>query len=141
MRELTLERFCYAPGYGTFGTWMVGGHLLYSVEQPANRNQRAQSCIPEGRYRCELDYFHKGKYPAYEIKDVPGGRTRVLIHKANWPRQVQGCIAPVLGFECVRGSIGGPSSKIAFDMFMEWANEEPFDLIITHATPEDIFKA
>jgi hypothetical protein len=131
LKTLTITRFCYADD-GTFGTMNVAGYKLYTVEQPWNDNRQGVSCIPEGEYVCKPDYYHRGGYPAIEITDVPGGRSRILMHKANWPHQLRGCIAPVWDWGCVNDIVGGPNSGKAFDLLMEHYGQDAFYLSITH---------
>lgn len=130
MVDLTIERFCYAFD-GTFGTVEIGGYELYTVEQPWNDNKRGASCIPEGSYTCVPSFYHRGNYKAIEIMGVPGGRTRILFHKANWPHQLRGCIAPVSDWGCVSDMIGGPNSGNAFAILMEHFGDHEFQLEVT----------
>jgi hypothetical protein len=69
---------------------------------------KGQSCVPPGMYKLErhnseahphtwalvnsdLDVIH------WEDKDRPNARCLVLIHAANYARELRGCIAPGLG--------------------------------------------
>ncbi len=130
MDELVIERFCYAED-GTFGRYSLGGYHWFTIEQPWNNNMAGASCIPEGSYICKPDFFHRGNYKSVEITDVPGGRSRILFHKANWPHQLRGCIAPVSEWGCVGDMVGGPNSKRAFDFFMAELGSKVFKLKVT----------
>ena len=119
MTELTLERFCYAEA-GTFGRVVLpDGQAFYTVERPWLSNRSLVSCIPEGRYGLALDYFNRGRYEAPLIRDVPG-RSRILVHVANWPEDLNGCIGLGTSFGVVDGRMGVHSSRIAFARFMAW---------------------
>lgn len=115
---VTLERFAYAPS-GTFGMMSLpSGMTLFTAEQPWNDNRPRRSCIPEGEYWCKPRRYNRGDYDAIEILDVEG-RKHILFHKANWPHQLMGCIAPGVSFGCVSGMVGVPSSGTAFDALMK----------------------
>ena len=67
--------------------------------------KRKSSCIPTGKYK--LGFYPAGKkfYPNYKVKyadlgnergmiqvlDVPG-RTHILVHLGNWPKNSWGCL-------------------------------------------------
>jgi hypothetical protein len=48
--------------------------------------------IPEGTFPVELEYSPKFVRLLPEIKGIPG-RDECKFHVANWPQQLQGCIA------------------------------------------------
>lgn len=79
-----------------------------TAEQPWRNNAKGRSCIPAGHY--ELRPWDSPQFgmvlmfvnPALQVyateADVPPaqrgiGRALVLMHAANWPHQLQGCIA------------------------------------------------
>ena len=64
----------------------------WTVERPWLSNTPAISCIPDGEYVCKPFNGRKFK-DAIQVTDVPG-RTYILFHPANYPHEVQGCIAP-----------------------------------------------
>lgn len=123
--NLILERFSYAPD-GTFGRLTLpSGRVLFTCEQPWNGNAKGESCIPEGQYqmkmRCSpvVQRSSGGKYEqGWEVIDVPG-RTYIMIHPANWPNQLQGCIAPGMDYTVISGRQGVSSSRAAFDLLMD----------------------
>lgn len=89
--RLILERFAYHPA-GTLGYLHLPGRRLFTVEQAWRDNQPNISCIPEGSYRCVP--VKSPRFGAtYEVGHVPG-RSHILLHAANWPSQLEGCIAP-----------------------------------------------
>jgi len=117
---LTLARFCYAS-FGTFGTMAVGERVLWTVERPWLDNTPSISCIPEGVYQLAPRPFYRGNYDAIEIRDVPA-RTHILFHKANWPNELAGCIAPnaIIGPGDWSCPLRGYDSAAAFAHLMEW---------------------
>lgn len=95
--------------YGVFGSLSIDGRpFCVTTEQPWRGNAKGRSCVPSGDYDLRpwdsqtfgsvvvlVGHDHM-VYPR-EV-DVPEGergvaRTSCLIHAANWPRQLQGCIA------------------------------------------------
>lgn len=92
---------------GTFGEMQIDGvHFCATCEQPWNDNLQGHSCIPVGDYQL-LPYespahgstvvFHNPELGIYGTPDmIPAGKTgRSLceIHNANWPFQLEGCVA------------------------------------------------
>jgi hypothetical protein len=63
-----------------------------SLERADNNNQRMISCIPEGEYKCVLEYSARFKTDLWEIKGVPN-RSECKFHSANYWHQINGCIA------------------------------------------------
>lgn len=62
-----------------------------TLELPNKDNQRRISCIPEGKY--EVIKRYSAKYgDHFHILDVPD-RDYILIHNANYVRQLKGCVA------------------------------------------------
>lgn len=128
MRELTLERFCFA-NFGTYGSLDIEGIRIYTVERPWLNNKPSISCIPNGTYICKPRMFFRGGYPAVEIIEVPN-RTHILIHKANLPTDVEGCVGLGVRLGAIRDMWACLESKEAFGLFMDWVNNEPFTLHI-----------
>ena len=58
---MKIERFAYAED-GTFGSVVVGGYRVYTVECPWLENRVGLSCIPEGVYRCVPTFYERGEY-------------------------------------------------------------------------------
>lgn len=63
----------------------------YTLELPWKDNQRRVSCIPEGEYKGIKHHSPKFGNSVW-IQDVPN-RSEILIHPANYVRQLLGCIA------------------------------------------------
>lgn len=117
MIEVTLQRQAYLDS-GTFGRLtMPDGSVVYTVERPWVLNHRSVSCIPEGSYVCRPAMFHRGGYEAIEVCDVPD-RSRILIHRANWPEQVEGCIGVGERLTCLDGRLGVTRSRHTFERVM-----------------------
>lgn len=67
-------------------------YLSDTLELPWKNNVDFVSCIPEGLYKLvwnEKDH----KWPCYEVHGVPK-REGILMHPANYLKQLEGCIAP-----------------------------------------------
>lgn len=130
MDTLTLVRWCYAD-FGTFGRLSIAGETVYTVERAWLGNEPFVSCIPEGVYRCRSRWYYKGDYEAIEITQVPR-RSAILIHKANWPRQLAGCVAPNAWLAPGDEScpMRGVNSREAFAMLMNAVGGRDFMLEI-----------
>lgn len=63
-----------------------------TMELGWNDNKKRVSCIPKGTYNVVARYSEKYKNH-FHILDVPN-RDFILIHPANYSRQLLGCIAP-----------------------------------------------
>ena len=95
---LDIVRFAYAP-FGTYGRCTARFQeseiptlrSWWTVERPWLENAPFVSCIPEGSYTCKREVFHRKQQETLEIQFVQD-RTEILIHVANWPNDVQGCI-------------------------------------------------
>jgi len=95
---------------------------FYTVEKPWRDNNANVSCIPDGLYKMrrfsDLHGYRSSKdvggYDVWEITEVCG-RTFILIHVANGPHNVEGCIG--LGKSVYSDLSGVSSSKIAINEF------------------------
>lgn len=148
MRQLELTREP-STDQGTFGHLAADGFKCATVELPNRENASNKSCIPLGKYLCEMDVSPRyGR--CYHVRAVPG-RDAILIHAANvagdvdkgYVSQLQGCIA--LGSEVVlfhagtklntsltlektqRGVSASGPTLAAFRAHMK---DEPFELMI-----------
>lgn len=88
---------------GTFGILTVDDfHRFYTVERPWLDNQQFVSCVPPGEYKLVPHRSHKyGDVLALVNEDMnithwedegENNRYAILIHVANYPKDVQGCI-------------------------------------------------
>jgi hypothetical protein len=80
----------YYSAFGVHGTLETPNNKLYTIEKPWIHNQLFISCIPEGSYICKK-YESTRHGLTFEVIDVEG-RTHILFHKANSPKDVKGCI-------------------------------------------------
>lgn len=99
----------------------VDNFQVHTLELPWKDNAKNISCIPKGEYIAELDYYHQGKYPAYELRSVPE-RTEIKIHIGNYPKDVKGCIA--IGSERDVPSQMIKQSRRAYEKFMEYTKSD-----------------
>lgn len=119
MRKLELRR-AYLDNC-CIGKLSIGGELMfYTVERPWKSNEKSVSCVPAGRY--ELEPYSSDKHPdCWALKNEalgvtpygPSQRTHCLIHVANFPHEVEGCIAP--GMELHPASWGVARSRDAME--------------------------
>ena len=140
MQEITLTRNASQMGKnGTYGKIEAGTFKCNTMEPSPNADH---PCIPKGSYRCTLglsprfyeahaDYGF-GRGMVYQVLHVPG-RDHILIHPANWPSQLQGCIALGSAVASVEGYTGLLSSRAAVKAFMEAMKGEDFILNIIEA--------
>ena len=137
MKHFILKRRYFEEG--TFSTLhrQDGSKVCCFVERPDLNNEPNVSCVVEGTY----DLFpHKspkfGNCYALESKTLgvtrfeKSLRTHVLIHKANVPSDLQGCLAPGLAFGYVKGEWGVIKSGFAFNSLMNELGGEPARLTI-----------
>ena len=101
----------------TTGNWYHGGiKICHTIEKPDHNNEPYVSCIPAGLY--DLHPVRSPKFgDTFEVIDVDG-RTYILVHKANKPSELHGCIAPVSKFAVFEGEWGGTDSGKAYDRLM-----------------------
>lgn len=141
--NLLIERFNYAPD-GTFGRLhMPSGEVCFTCEKAWRGNTVGASCIPEGVYDLALRESPVVKRTSggefthgYEITGVPG-RTFIMLHPANWPHELEGCISPGMDYRIMRGNQGVTSSRDAFrEMMAELEGVEDIQLTIRQYRPE-----
>ena len=81
----------------TTGVLYTGGFCCYTLELPWIGNKKNVSCIPTGQYVANVDRSVTiGGEPVIRLEDVPG-RTGILVHVANYTREIQGCVAVGMG--------------------------------------------
>lgn len=107
----------------TLGTMLIFNELeqpimqLCTLELPWKSNKKEVSCIPVGEYTVvKAPKSSNIPYPHFSITGVTG-RDGVCIHKANYVRQLKGCIAVGLDENDIDGDglMDITSSGIAFD--------------------------
>jgi hypothetical protein len=133
--EITLTR-TQKGSYGTFGK-IDDAIFKSNTMEPGNTGEHP--CIPVGKYRCTLGispHFYEnhadygfGRGVVYHVLNVPG-RDHILIHPANMPSQLQGCIALGSGIPGKEGYTGILASIPAVKAFMSAMKGEDFILNI-----------
>lgn len=140
MREAVLLRI-ESSDEGTFGILSFGAEWVRTVELPWRNNRVQRSCIPQGRYRCQMVTSPRfGR--VYHVTNVPA-RSHILIHSANlagdiekgWETQLHGCIAPCLSLGYLTTKTGrkqraGLVSRPALTKLMAWGAGLQFDLLV-----------
>lgn len=115
---------------GTFGGIATFDNLQwFTVERPWLDNQHGISCIPVGTYTCRWTYFPRAKKFDYMVYNVPN-RTGIFIHSANFPKQVEGCIALGRTIGIMDGQRGVFLSTTAIRQFNMALNKKDFTLEI-----------
>mgnify|MGYP004351225057 FL=1 len=104
--------------------------IFWSLERPWLNNAPNVSCIPQGIY--DLRWRESPRFGwTWLLEDVPN-RTHILIHSANWSRQLQGCIA--LGTGLMGNEFAVSSSRDAIARFEELTDrDESWSLRIENA--------
>lgn len=130
MSKYTLKRR-YFEG-GTYSTLEHKGDVVcYTVERPWLNNKKSESCVPEGEYKLiphnspRFGYCYAIECESLGVGVTKGLRTHILIHKANTPDELEGCIAPGKAFGYVNRQWAVVDSTSAFnDLIQELAGEE-----------------
>lgn len=129
--EVSLERKSAEFG-GTWGllSYPPADLTLHTVERLWVDNKRSISCIPCGRYLVRATYSPRFGRKMYLLLDVPK-RDGIRIHPANWPMQLNGCIA--LGTAVARKIDGKMllNSRVAVSRLERTLGLQPFYLTIT----------
>ena len=123
---------------GTHGVLVTPTQYFFSLELPWKDNRQDVSCIPNGRYLCQLVYSNKFKRKTYLLRGVPN-RSWVRIHRGNYAgdeskgyrSDVEGCILigtkrAIFGKQEVVGA-----SAVALRKFLKEMDGEDFYLNIT----------
>jgi len=89
---------------------------ICGIELPWKNNKRNISCIPAGEYSAiAVKRYSNGKYALW-VQDVPN-RSQIMVHTANFVRQLRGCLAPGKEFKDIDndGIIDVTSSQATMD--------------------------
>lgn len=133
--KLELQREIFSSQSVTGRLFLDGKFIYdwYTLERPDLNNQQGISCVLAGLYDIELKYSPHFKRIMPHLINVPG-REGILIHWANWPKQLEGCIA--VGHTRSENAIGD-SVKAFNELFtlMQSANDahEPIQILITES--------
>ena len=115
---------------GTFGVLLINGSAFCVTLEPEDRgNAVGISCIPPGRYTCDIVESPKWGH-TYTLINVPG-RRYIRIHPGNVEDDTQGCIILAQHFGKLRGKRAVLNSGITHKEFMRIMNNERFTLVIT----------
>jgi len=137
--KLTLKRTYTSKG--TFGELDCDGTFIcYTVERDWKNNESSVSCIPEGQYQITPHVSPKFgscyivEQPTLGVtKFGPSQRSHILIHKANYAAQLQGCIAPGSALGVVGGHWAVTDSRGAFEKLMSLLGGKSATLEISKA--------
>jgi len=127
--RLLIERFAYTK-HGTLGQFDFeaddGAGLVagYTIELPWRDNRNGESCIPVGGYRA-IRHDSPTFGPTMWLQDVPG-RSEILIHVANSPTDLDGCIGP-------GDDYGWWDDR---DELAVWNSRDTLDLVLAEAADE-----
>jgi len=128
---ITIKRFAHHPT-GTLGVMQIPSnqlHTFYTIERPWLNNKPFESCIPLGEY--SIKWKESPKFGmCYEVENVEE-RTHILLHVANFPTDVVGCIG--LGMDLMGDRIAVASSKLAMEKFHDLTGGRPWQLKIANA--------
>ncbi len=105
--KLTLRRDPNRPGKPTTGRFIMledgaTREVCKTLELPWANNAVGKSCIPTGNYRLGFLMSPRFKRRMWRVMGVEG-REGILIHAANFDRQLLGCIAPGLEIRDIDG--------------------------------------
>lgn len=107
------------------------GHTYFTVERPWRNNKVNISCIPDGEYtvkRVDSPKFGPGMWEVVDVSD----RTHIILHVANFPNDVEGCIG--LGMGMLNNLRGVSESRNAIKSFYAATKDlETFELTVTTA--------
>lgn len=95
-----------------------------SLELPWKNNERNISCIQKGIYTGVIHYSPNfGK--CIWIQNVEG-RSEILIHSANFNRELKGCISPGLDFRDIDNDnyLDVVYSRKALDNILKYVNDK-----------------
>ncbi len=104
--------------------------VSFTVELRWLNNMPRMSCIPEGEYQMRI-VVHKRFGPVYRLQDVPG-RQGILIHAANAPSQLLGCIAPNT---TLLTHVMGQNSRLALTALFETTRKKDLPILIRSGMP------
>jgi len=126
--EIDLKRFAYHPK-GTLGVIDYSGERFYTIERPWLDNTVRISCIPEGVYN--MGWRESPKFgETWQVQDVQN-RTYILIHTANYAKEVQGCIG--LGMGLMGDRVAVSNSRKAVAKFEEMTRDVEWRLNVLSA--------
>jgi hypothetical protein len=137
MKHYLMKRRYFEHGTYSYLYRQDGSKVCCMVERPMLNNKPSESCIVEGTYDL-LPHKSPRFGNCYAVEEPmlgvtrygPSLRTHVLIHKANKPSDLQGCLAPGVDFGFVGNEWAVMNSGHAFKVLMAELNGEPAKLTI-----------
>jgi hypothetical protein len=96
----------------TLGVLFVEGSIFYTVERPWLNNKPFVSCIPDGVYPLREHNSPSFGRKLWMVDEVPN-RTYILIHVANRPHQLEGCIGIGSNILPELEGVGGSTKALA----------------------------
>lgn len=125
MKTATLIR--HSPRHdATIGTLTFGDGewQCETMEPPWRNNANDISCIPAGKYLCRMRKSNKFGL-VYEVTGVPG-RTDILFHWGQHPRNTTGCILQgrKAGVEDGKSILRGLTKPVVDDMIKFTGGED-----------------
>ena len=143
--DVLLERYSYAPTE-TEGRLILPAFYLWTIERPWKDNQPFVSCIPDGEYdliphtrppdpdrRPEDDEVYAIVNPALNVNlydQGDGSRYLILVHVANFVKDVVGCVGPGLHRNIITGRRAVSASRKAMQKLRVALGREEHKLII-----------
>ncbi len=132
MQTIRLVRYPY-ESTKTIGVLEYNGFKCYTLELPWKENRSRVSCIPEGEYKMvwrRTTKVRRGFTWGLEGNTVElftgGSRNNILIHSANSPSDLLGCIG--LGY--IKTEVGIGNSRKAVDDFLNLTVGKDLRLLI-----------
>jgi hypothetical protein len=96
--------------------------------------------IPPGVYRAFREHYYRGGYMTFEL-EVPG-HTDILVHRARWEGQLDGCIGVGESFHDFQHRPGIEGSEAGFTEFMVRAGDlQEFWLEVRDPAPSPVVVA
>lgn len=125
---LSIRRIFKKENYIIGDMFIDGQYFCDTLELPDKNNQPFISCIPVGEYDIKLSWSQHFQKDLPHVLNVPN-RSNILIHPANHPKELLGCIA--VGRNTIKGGLS--ESRFYSDMLNRLiANEtDGVKLIIT----------
>lgn len=124
---LTVTRESLNPCFGT--VTLDGKPFGFTLERPWLENHNGVSAIPAGTYGVAITPSKRFQRDMLEILHVPG-RAGIRIHNANYPGQLEGCIA-VASHRVSEGHIyGGLAGELQKQVKAALDNGEAVQILI-----------
>jgi len=126
MTDLVLKRLAYRSD-GIFSALLLDGAPRFVTLEhafPLGIGDSLLPVIPPGEFECKRGVHqlaHSGPFQTYEVTGV-AGHSGLLFHWGNVNADSDGCVLLGLQFGFVGGVLQVLNSRLAFQQFMDWAN-------------------